>query len=28
VAVTVVAFFAAAWGYDPQRGSIRKVKRD
>ena len=28
VGVTAVAFFAAAWGYDPQRGSIRKVKRD
>jgi len=28
VAVTAAAFFAAAWGYDPQRGSIRKVKRD
>jgi ABC-2 type transport system permease protein len=28
IGVTVVAFFAAAWGYDPQKGSIRRVKRD
>jgi ABC-2 type transport system permease protein len=28
MAVTLAAFFAAAWGYDPQKGSIRRVKRD